>query len=103
MIKFSVCDYEGQRAVLEKRGQISRYAEGVYKQTNTLGGTLMYAVRKAMLPTLLEFVYPCNFDNAVAPETYLLLPHSEGVFNGGTRNFHFGVCYQGESASDVAR
>ncbi len=101
MIKFSICDFSGELSILEQRGQVKKVAEGVYLQTNMLGGTLMYAVRKSVLPPLLEFINPGNFDNTIVPETYLLLPYTQGIANRHSKNFHFGLCYQGDSVSDV--
>ena len=102
MVKFSVCDFVGEVRVLEERGQVQPVAGGVYLQTGMLGGYLMYAVRKAVLPALLEFVYPGHFDNALAPRTYVLLPYPAGISNTHTGNVHFGVCYQGDAVSDIA-
>jgi GR25 family glycosyltransferase involved in LPS biosynthesis len=101
MIKFSVCDYTSDLHDLEERKQIEPVADKIYRQIEILGGTLMYAVRKRVLPALLSTDYHVNFDNAIVPQTYLLLPHSVGIANQHTENFHFGVCYQGDDLSNV--
>jgi hypothetical protein len=61
----------------------------------------MYAVRKAALSPLIQFNYTMPFDNSIMANTYLLIPHAEGVPNINSRNYHFGVCYQGDTFSDV--
>lgn len=101
MIKFSVADWNSDLSTLVRKGQVTYVAEGVYLQTGMLGGMLMYAARKSALPTLIGFNYPGNFDNALLPKSYVLIPDAKGVRNDATRNYHFGLCFQGDATSDV--
>ena len=95
MIKFGISDFVKQRKTLVERGQVREAAEGVYLQTNVTGGTLMYAVRKSILPSLLEFENQGNFDNTVLRGTYVLLPWEDGVVDEQGKHIHLGCAITG--------
>jgi hypothetical protein len=61
----------------------------------------MYAVRKFVLPELLKWKFQRPIDLILVPKTYLTLPYETGVPEPNTKNYHFGVCYQCGSDSDV--